>query len=122
MAEYEVAERHRIRVSAPAEATFEAATSLNLEHSKIISGLFKTREFILGGQQSQHVVPKPLLAWAQALGWGILAQIPGREVVLGAVTKPWEPNVVFRPLRPEDFGLFGSRATLRSSGLCDRIQ
>jgi len=36
----------------------------------------------------------------------VLAQIPGREVVMGAVTKPWEPNVVFRPLRPDEFADF----------------
>lgn len=106
MPEYEVAERHTIRVIAPAEITFEAATSLDLQHSTIISGLFKTREFMLGGQQSKPVLPKPLLPWAEALGWGMLAQVPGREVVLGAVTRPWEPNVVFRPLSPGEFADF----------------
>jgi hypothetical protein len=106
MPEYEVAERHVIRVSAAAEVTFQVATSLDLQHSKIIGGLFKTREFMLGGQRSRPVLLKPLLPWAQALGWRVLAQIPGREVVLGAVTKPWEPNVVFRRLRPEEFADF----------------
>ena len=107
MPEYEISERHTIRVTAPAEITFEAAASLDLQSSKIVSGLFKTREFILGGQQSEPVSPKPLLRWAEALGWGVLAQIPGREVVMGAVTRPWEPKVVFRPLRPEEFAAFG---------------
>jgi hypothetical protein len=106
MPEYEVAERHTIRVSAAPEVTFQVATSLDLQHSKIISGLLKTREFMLGGERSIPILLKPLLPWAQALGWEVLAQIPGREVVLGAVTKPWEPNVVFRPLRPEEFADF----------------
>jgi len=61
---------------------------------------------MLGAQQSEPVLPKPLLPWAEALGWGVLAQIPGREVVLGAVTKPWESNVVFRPVPAEDFADF----------------
>ena len=106
MPEYEVAERHTIRVTAPAETTFEAAASLDLQHSPIISGFFRARECMLGGPQSKPVLPKPLLAWAQALGWRVLAQIPDREVILGAVTKPWEANVVFRPLSPGEFADF----------------
>jgi len=106
MPEYEVAERHTIRVTAPAEITFEAAASLDLQHSRTINGLFKTREFILRGHQSNSVLPKPLLLWAEALGWGVLAQVPGREVILGAVTRPWEPNVVFRSLQPDEFADF----------------
>ena len=40
------------------------------------------------------------------MGWGVLAEVPGREIVVGAVTKPWEPNVVFRALPPEQFASF----------------
>jgi len=42
----------------------------------------------------------------RAIGWGKLAEIPGREVVMGAVTQPWMADVVFHPLRPEDFAAF----------------
>jgi hypothetical protein len=42
----------------------------------------------------------------QALGWGVLAEVPGREVVVGAVTKPWEANVTFRALPPDQFAAF----------------
>ena len=37
---------------------------------------------------------------------GVLADIPGREIVVGAVTKPWEANVTFHALRPDEFGAF----------------
>jgi len=40
------------------------------------------------------------------MGWGILAEIPNREIALGAVTKPWEANVVFRSIPAEDFASF----------------
>lgn len=106
MPEYEVAERHTIRVTAPAKITFDVATNLDLQNSKIINGLFRTREFILRGQRSKPVLPQPLIPWAEALGWGVLAQLPGREVVMGCVTKPWEPNVVFRALPPGEFADF----------------
>ena len=42
----------------------------------------------------------------KAIGWGTLAELPERQVVMGAVTKPWEPNPVFRPLPPDQFAAF----------------
>jgi hypothetical protein len=41
-----------------------------------------------------------------SLGWGLLGEVPGREIVVGAVTKPWEPNVVFKALPPAAFAGF----------------
>ena len=32
--------------------------------------------------------------------------MPDRELVVGAVTKPWEPNVTFRALPPDEFAAF----------------
>jgi hypothetical protein len=42
----------------------------------------------------------------EALGWGVLAQVPGREIVMGAVTRPWEADVTFRALPPAEFAAF----------------
>ena len=42
----------------------------------------------------------------KALGWGVLAEIPGREIVVGSVTQPWKANVVFHALPPQEFGAF----------------
>jgi hypothetical protein len=42
----------------------------------------------------------------KSIGWGVLADIPGREIVMGAVTQPWEANVVFRSLPPDQFLAF----------------
>jgi len=106
MPEYEVDERHSLRVTAPAEIAFQAAATLDLEQSKVIRGLFKSREFMLSGQQSRPQLPQPLLDWAEALGWGMLAHIPGREVVMGAATKPWEAKVIFRPIPGGEFANF----------------
>jgi hypothetical protein len=36
----------------------------------------------------------------------VLAEVPGREIVMGAVTRPWEPNVVFRGIPSEQFAAF----------------
>jgi hypothetical protein len=36
----------------------------------------------------------------------VLAEVPGREVVMGGVTRPWEANVVFQALPPAEFANF----------------
>jgi hypothetical protein len=35
-----------------------------------------------------------------SMGWGVLREVPNREVVFGSVTQPWCANVVFQALRP----------------------
>jgi hypothetical protein len=34
--------------------------------------------------------PQPLVDECLSIGWGVLAQESGREMVLGAVTQPWK--------------------------------
>jgi hypothetical protein len=36
----------------------------------------------------------------------VLADRPDREIVVGAVTKPWEPHVTFRALPPDEFAAY----------------
>lgn len=106
MPAYEVVERHHVRVAAPAAIALAAACEMDLAQSAIIRGIFKGREFILGAQPDKVRSPRTLLAWARELGWAVLAEIPDREVVLGAVTRPWEANPIFRPLPPHEFAGF----------------
>src|SRR5216683_2307116 len=103
MPTYEVAERHHVRISAPAEITFAAATEMDFQQSLIIRAIFKGREWIMGSRASRDQVPRALLAMMRAIGWGVLAEIPGREIVMGAVTQPWMADVVFRALPPDRF-------------------
>ena len=42
----------------------------------------------------------------RSIGWGVLADVPGREIVMGAITQPWLADVVFRALPPEEFAAF----------------
>jgi hypothetical protein len=106
MPEYEVAERHHIPVSAPAAITFSAATQLDLTKSAVIRSIFKTRELVLRARPDGSVRPTALIAQMKALGWGVLAEIPGREIVMGAATQPWEARVVMRALPADEFAAF----------------
>jgi hypothetical protein len=93
-------------VAAPADVTFAAACEQDLMAVPLVRAIFKLREIVLGGERDTVARPRGLLAWAQSIGWGVLAEVPGREVVMGAVTQPWQANVVFRSLPPGEFARF----------------
>jgi hypothetical protein len=103
---YDVVERHQIHIAAPAALTLEAAKHSDLDESLLVRGIIKTREFVLGAEPTGSPQEKGLLARTQAMGWRVLAEVPEREVVVGAVTQPWMPNVVFRGIDPEQFRTF----------------
>ncbi len=103
---YEIVERHHVGVDAPADITFEAACEADLMQSAIVRAIFKARELVLGSEPDTTERPRGLLALTASMGWGRLAEVPGREIVMGSVTQPWEANVVFRSLPPDEFVTF----------------
>jgi hypothetical protein len=103
---YEVVERHSTFVHAPAGVTLAAACDMDFEDFRSVRAIFKAREFLLRAQPPGNELPRGLLAKAKALGWGVLAEVPGREIVMGAVTQPWVANVEFRVCAPEEFASF----------------
>jgi hypothetical protein len=103
---YDVVERHNVRVAAPPDVTLEAAEEQDLLDSTLIRTIFKAREVVLGASPDERERPRGLLATMRALGWGVLADVPGHEIVIGAVTKPWEADVTFRGLPPDEFAAF----------------
>jgi hypothetical protein len=103
---YDVRGRHHKRVAAPAEVTLEAARELDLLQSPVVRLIIRAREVVLGATTDERPRPRGLLAEVQSLGWGVLAETPDREIVVGAVTQPWKANVVFRALPPGEFTAF----------------
>ena len=106
MPEYEVAERHHVHVAARAGVTLVAAIEANMRQAPLVRAIFRARELVLGAEPPSPTQPKGLLQETQALGWRILAQIPDREVVVGAITQPWHANVEFHGLAPDTFRSF----------------
>ena len=101
---YDIVERHHIRVVAGADITLAAACEQDL--TAFVRMVFKAREILLGSEPDRAAHPRGLLALTKSIGWGVLAEVPGREIVMGAVTQPWYANVVFRPLPPSEFVAF----------------
>jgi hypothetical protein len=106
MPEYEIVERHHVRVAAPAHVTFGALRDMDLEDSRLIRAIFKGRELLLSADAGAKTHARGLVALTKELGWSVLADAPGHEIVMGAVTQPWKANVVFRGLPPEEFAAF----------------
>jgi hypothetical protein len=106
MPTYEIAERHQIRIHAPADITFDAATEMYLQQSPVIRAIFKGREWIMRSHPGPQPEPGSFIDQMRSIGWGVLAEVPHREIVMGAITQPWLADVVFRPLPPEEFAAF----------------
>jgi hypothetical protein len=103
---YDVVERHHVRIAAPAAITLAAAAEQDLLRLPLVRAIFRARELVLGATPDTRPQPRGLLAQMRALGWGVLADDPGREIVVGSVTKPWEANPTFRALPPGEFATF----------------
>lgn len=80
--------------------------AMDLEDSRVIRAIFKGRELLLGAEGDTKPHARALVAATKELGWGVLADVPGHEIVMGAVTKPRKANVVFRSLPPDQFAEF----------------
>jgi hypothetical protein len=103
----EVAERHEIQVDAPAEYTFAAARDMDVNRSTLVRAIFALRTLPSRWRREPPARSStPLLAETLALGWRILAEIPDREVAVGAVTQPWRADVEFRGVDPDAFAGF----------------
>ena len=106
MPEYDVVDRRSIAIAAPAAEVLAAAKEQDLFDLPLVHAIFRARELALGASPGEPALPGGLLAATRSLGWGVLADRPDREIVVGAVTKPWEPHVTFRALPPDEFAAY----------------
>ena len=104
----EVDEYHQIKVRAPAAITLAAAKETDLQGGPIAKGIFWLRAVpaLLRGESFRPQGSRGIVAETLGLGWGVLAEVPEREIVIGAYTQPWHEQVIFHPLAPEEFAWF----------------
>ena len=103
---YDVVERHAIAVAAPAPVVLDTAREQQLFNIPLVRWVFRGRELVMRSAPAKRPLPPDLLDQVLLLGWAILAEDPGRELVVGAVTRPWEANVVFSGLAADAFASF----------------
>jgi len=104
--ECEVLERHETRVAAPADVAYLAAREMSLAASPVVRAIFRGRELLMRSSATEERPPQSLIDEVLSIGCAVLAQEPGREIVLGAVTQPWKSDVKFRALPPDEFATF----------------
>jgi hypothetical protein len=104
----DVDEYHQHTIRAPAPVTFAAAKQQDIQASPLIRGIFWLREIpaLLRGRPNRREGPRSFLEETLAGGWGVLAEDPGREIVVGCYTQPWQGEVRFQPLPPSEFAAF----------------
>jgi hypothetical protein len=105
MPTYDVVERHNIAVAAPAAVTLAVAREVDLFDNAVVRAVIKARELLLGAESAPRPQLHGFVAEMQSMGWVILAETPD-GIVGGAVTRPWEANVRFRSIPPEQFAHF----------------
>jgi hypothetical protein len=109
MPAYDIEERHQIRVAAPPLVVFRTACTMDLNRPLLTRAIFKARELVLGAEPDRTPRPTELIPFVKSLGWGVLAEIPDREIVMGGATQPWQSNPVFHSIAPAEFATFNER-------------
>lgn len=99
----DVRERFAIRVRAPADVVMAEALNFDLQSPPLVRLVFRLREKLMGASATERRQPQGLLAETRSLGWGLLAEEPGRLVICGAACRPWLADVTFTAIAPERF-------------------
>ncbi len=97
---------HQIRIRAAPAAALAAAEAFDLESLGLVRTLFRVRGWLLGAKPLPPHVPRGLVEQMTSIGWVTLAVEPGRQRVMGAVTRPWEADARFHALAPDGFATF----------------
>jgi hypothetical protein len=102
----EVEELHETSVRVTAPAAVAIAKEVDLQRSPPIRALLgiRTLPTRLRGKAEPRAA-RGLVEETRAIGWGVLADRPD-YYASGAVTRPWQGEVEFRGLPPEEFSVF----------------
>ncbi|MBX3277399.1 MAG: hypothetical protein KF868_05280 [Acidobacteria bacterium] len=101
----DVQERFSIKVHAPAATVLDTACNFDMQSPRLVRMIFRMRELLMRASVAQKRKPQGLLEETRALGWGLLAQTPGL-IICGATCRPWEADVTFTPIAPQEFTAF----------------
>lgn len=98
--------RHQTTIHAPAELVMEVARNLQIQSLWPIRALFAIRAKVLGGEAAPALPPVGFVRAMLELGWGRLAEEPGRYFAAGAACRPWQAEVAFTPIAAENFAAY----------------
>lgn len=84
----------------------DEALNFDMQSPPLVRLVFRLRERLMGASATGRREPQGLLAETRSLGWGLLAEEPGRLLICGAACRPWLADVTFAPIAPERFADF----------------
>ena len=96
---------HEVVIMAPANVVFERAATIDMGTLPIVRAIFWLRSKVIRDTPVERVA-QGIVAETKSLGWGVLADEPGRVLVMGAAVRPWEKNATFRAIPPAAFTTF----------------
>jgi hypothetical protein len=106
VADPDFSERHSIEVAGTAADAYRALWSADLVSSRIVGALLRLRSLpsALLGRETARRTPSSLTL-RDAIGdrFGLLAEVPGHEVVVGVAGRFWRPTGNVEPFQRELF-------------------
>jgi hypothetical protein len=108
---YDVVLTEHLVVEAGSEAAFAAAKNFDFltTRSALVTVLMTARTVPARILRRPVASPKTLMLGRDSgalPGWVLLGEVPGREVVFGAVGKFWKPDIEWRDLPASEFAAF----------------
>lgn len=99
----DVRERFEITIRAPAALVLRTAAEFDMQSLPAVKAIFRLRELLLGAGPHEARRPQGIVEETRSLGWGLLAEEPGRHMACGAHCRPWLAEVRFTAIDPERF-------------------
>lgn len=109
---FDVREYHEIEVDAPADRVYTAVRSTDLARSRTVRLLFALRGLPAGRFRVDDF---------RAIGFELLEEAEGSEVVFGGIGRPWSPLGGMIETSPETFTSFRQRDYAKMAA-CFRVQ
>jgi hypothetical protein len=101
----DVRERHMLAVHAPAELVADVARHFDLASLPLVRVAFWLRGRLMRARGLAARRPMDVGSLLR-MGWGLLAEEPGRFFAAGAVCQPWRGDVVFTPEEASRFASY----------------
>jgi hypothetical protein len=101
--EPDINERFETTVRAPAAVVLDTTARFDMQSLTSVRTIIRLRERFLQSAPHAPRPPQGLLEETRKLGWGLLAEEPGRLVICGARCQPWLADVKFVAIPPEEF-------------------
>jgi hypothetical protein len=118
----DVSERFETTIRAPAAVVMQVAADFDMQSLPAVRAVFRLREIVLGSQRSAGRTARGIVAETTGLGWGILADEPGRYVVVGARCEPWLPDVRFSAIDPSGFAAYSEPGQVKIAWTLEAVE